>query len=98
MIAALWSNPNWDDDEKHKGNRKRAISGIEDDYQEAIEAIELAFSGKSVEEEEKLSDSNPFFAASERGLKKVDKYIDQRGHTAGEDNSGVDYMKDVDQV
>lgn len=102
MVAALWSNPNWDDTKESQGNRKKAIDGINENFSETLEYVQGIFArrGRPVEEEPKLADNNPFFAAAERGLEKVDEYIE------GKRNSGkqiqiqekeVEYMKDVDQ-
>lgn len=80
MVAALWSNPNYDDTKESKGNRQNAIEGINDDFKETLEAIEAAFSTRVVPDEEKLSKDNPFFAAAERGLEKVEQQVEKQGN------------------
>lgn len=97
MVAALWSNASWDDD---KGSRSKAIRSIEDDYSEAIEAVERALGSGYVTEEEKLTESNPFFAATERGLQKVEKRVSDYKKKTGKDlesKDEPDYMKGLDQ-
>lgn len=95
MVAALWSNSNWDDD---KGSRKKAIADIESNYKEAIEAVELALSTRTVQEDEKLNDDNPFFAAAERGLSRVETEYKGSGASLPEPSKDeIDYMKGLDQ-
>lgn len=100
MIAALWSNSNWDDTKDEKGHRKRAIDNLNDNHEEAIEAIELAFTTRVVPDEKKLADENPFFAATDRGLAKVEARVaehrKQIPQKTGEDEE-IDYMKGLDQ-
>lgn len=101
MIAALWANPNWDDTKESQGNRKHAVSGINEDYEEALEAIEAAIEARDVPDEGKLADDNPFFAAAERGLEKVDQRVAQlkaRGHSVGSQDDEISkYDRDIDQ-
>lgn len=97
MVAALWSNSNWDDDKDNKGHRKRAIEGIEENYREAIEAVELAMSTRPVEEEEKMDDNNPFFAAAERGLQKIETAYSGKPIPKDPDEE-INYMKGLDQA
>jgi hypothetical protein len=103
MIAALWANSNWDDTKDEKGNRQRVIESLNDQHKESIEAIELAFSNRVPPEEEKLSDDNPFFAAADRGLAKVEARIDQAKskkppHLRDAEPEEIDYMKGIDQA
>jgi hypothetical protein len=92
MVAALWSNSNWDDD---KGSRKKAIGDIEENYHEAIEAIELALRPQSIIlEEETMTDDNPVFAAAERGLQKIQT---EYGPKVKKKPDTIDYMKGLDQ-
>jgi hypothetical protein len=92
MVAALWSNSNFDDD---KGTRKKAIADIEQNYQDALEAIELSLRPQSViEEEDKLTDDNPFFAAAERGLQRMETKAGIRKEDKPEP---MNYMKGLDQ-
>lgn len=92
MIAALWSNSNWDDD---KGSRKSAVSDLENNCEEAIQAIKKAGT-RQEEPEEVIDGSNPFFAATERGIEKVEKRM---GYTQDKktDEDDVDFMKGLDQ-
>lgn len=78
MVAALWSNPNYDDTKDSKGHRQNAVEGINDDFNETLQAIEVAFSARVVPDEEKLSKDNPFFAAAERGLEKVEQQAGEK--------------------
>lgn len=97
MIAALWSNSNWDDTKDDKGHRKQAIEGINESFTEALLAIDDAMLGKDREEEEKLDMENPFFAATERGLSKVEqKFKDSKQQLAVAPEE-IDYMKGLDQ-
>jgi hypothetical protein len=66
MIAALWSNSNWDDD---KGSRSQQI-------------------------EEEIDADNPFFAAAERGLAKVEQKM---GYAPSSEDKEIDMMKGLDQ-
>jgi hypothetical protein len=70
MIAALWSNSNFDDD---KGSRKKAIEQIESSYEESLEKIASITSGQEPEEE--IDSDNPFFAAAARGMDKLEKRV-----------------------
>jgi hypothetical protein len=98
MVAALWSNSNYDDG---KGTRTKAIRDIEESYAEALVAIERALGSGYVSEEEKLEKENPFFQAAERGLQKVDKRVERmKGNREPTDDQSDDpheYMKDLDQ-
>jgi hypothetical protein len=96
MIAALWSNPNWDD---KKGTRKRAIDGINEDFDDAIEAISAAFIKRDIPEQKKLGDDNPFFAAADRGLAKVDARVAQmrKRELPKAQVQEINYMKGLDQ-
>lgn len=94
MISALWANSNWDD---KKGTRKRAIDDIDGNFSRAVEAVEAAFMQRNIPDEGKLSDDNPFFAAADRGLAKVDAKVRQMKGGGGE-SEGIDYMKDLDQA
>lgn len=97
MVAALWSNSSWDDG---KNTRQQMINSIESNYDETIEVVEKTFSNVVIPEEEKLSKDNPFFAATERGLEKVDKRIKKlKGQRDDEPEvEEIDYMKDLDQA
>lgn len=99
MIAALWANPNWDDTKESKGNRKSAIEGINSDFEETLEAVEAAMSSRVVPDEEKLSDDNPFFAAAERGLQKIEQKAKQSGgnNYSPSESEEVDY-REIDQA
>jgi hypothetical protein len=95
MVAALWSNSNWDDTKDEKGHRKKVIDDLNEQHDEAVHAIELAFSSRVVPEEKKLSDNNPFFAASDRGLAKVEARVSGVKKPSTDDD--IDYMKGLDQ-
>ena len=59
MISGLWANTNYDDE---KNSRQKALTTIEESYQEAINNI---YNGsiKSDEEYKKELDQDPLFAA-----------------------------------
>lgn len=97
MIAALWSNPNWDDTEESKGARQNAIEGINGDFAEAIEAVDSSLSTRELPEEEKLSKDNPFFAAAERGLEKIEQKAGKSKNKLPHDDDETDYTKEIDQ-
>ena len=65
MIAALWSNSNWDDD---KGSRKQAIEELEDNFKAQIDKLK----GLGQEVEVEMEDTFGFFAAGERKLKELE--------------------------
>jgi hypothetical protein len=97
MVAALWSNSAWDED--NTGARGKAIRDLEVSHEQAVESIEKAFSKDFVKEEEKLSKDNPFFAAAERGLERVEReYKKKRGDAKPKVEEAPDYMKDLDQA
>lgn len=94
MVAALWSNSTWDD---KKGTRATAIEQIEEQYAEATRKIKA--SGTQKQDEEEIDPNNPFFAASERGVAKVEQRM---GYAPTDDDSEketkeVDYMNGLDQ-
>ena len=64
MIAAFWSNDGMNDD---KGTRQNAIQELEASFDEAVTMI-LGGGPKEVE----IDKSNPFFAAMEKGMAKLD--------------------------
>lgn len=85
MIAALWSNSNYDDD---KGTRQKAIEEIEANFQSAVNQI---FS--ETQEEEQINEENPFFQAARRGQQKL---FEQVGISSDENSTVkdvIDYHK-----
>jgi hypothetical protein len=95
MVAALWSNSAYDDG---KDTRNKVIREIEESYAGALKAVDLGMGFGVVPEEEKLDKDNPFFAAAERGLQKVDKYIaSAKGGKAPEKPKEDDYTA-IDQA
>lgn len=89
MIAALWSNSNYDDD---KGTRQEAISDIEERCDEAITIILLGYDPMA-EPEGEIEDKYGFFAAGERGTARIMQPRDDEG-TVGD---VIDYSKYTDQ-
>jgi hypothetical protein len=87
MIAALWSNPNLDDD---KGTRKSAIEDIEEKCEEAVRMI---LTGIDPDEEVIVEDTYGFFAAGERGAAKITSPRDDEGTV----REAVDYGSYIDQ-
>ena len=78
MINALWSNSNYDDD---KGTRQKAIEEIEANFESVIFQV---FDGNSVEQEEEIDESNPFFVSAKKGQEKL---FEQVGITKDENAS-----------
>jgi hypothetical protein len=70
MIGALWANSNWDDD---KGTRKGAIEDLESRFNETVQTIvDAGRPGTEEPPEEEIDHDNPFFAAADRGIEKLE--------------------------
>lgn len=67
MVGALYSNPNYDGKENHD-KRDQIIQRIEENFNDTVK--KLYNKAYQVEEEKDELKDNPFFAASERGLKE----------------------------
>ena len=67
MINGFWSNDGMNDD---KGTRQEAIEELENSFQEAIQSI---MRGGKKKEEEEIDKSNPFFAAMDTKLPRIEK-------------------------
>ena len=67
MVQALWANSNYDDE---KGTRENAIQEIETSFQEAIDSV-----NGPPEPEIEIDKSNPFFAAMDKNMKKLDEAV-----------------------
>lgn len=100
MVAALWSNSNWDDD---KGTRSNAIEELDEKHKEALRIIygpEQPTPSSDVSqdypsEEVEIDKSNPFFGAVDRGLAKLDAKL---GHVTDRDRKrDEEYLKRLDQ-
>jgi hypothetical protein len=91
MIAALWSNPNFDDD---KGTRKGAIEEIEQNCEEVIHFI---LTGQNPEEEFELEDEYGFFAAGRRGQVKLMEKYGRNADGSTTVQEVIDYGEFVDQ-
>jgi hypothetical protein len=97
MVAALWSNSNWDDD---KDTRKNAIEELDEKHKEALrfiygdEKASVSVSSDEIEEAE-IDKSNPFFAAVDRGMAKLDTKF---GHVSrSDDEQNKEYLRNLDQ-
>lgn len=90
MIAALWSNSNWDDD---KGSRGEAIEELENNFDEAVAIITTGH----VEGEEEIDKDNPFFSAAERGKEKLFAGREDEGTVGDVVGEEQDYSKYIDQ-
>lgn len=66
MINGFWSNEGMNDD---KGTRQEAIEDLETHFQTATESI---LHGTKPEEEEDIDKDNPFFAAMDTRLPKLE--------------------------
>lgn len=86
MIAALWSNSNYDDD---KGSRQSAIDDLE---QKSEAAINIVLTGVDPNEGEDIDEENPFFASMRKGQAKLAAKLE--GTTVGE---SIEYEGDFDQ-
>lgn len=62
MTAALFSNPNWDDEKNDRGAKLRELN---EHFNGAIEAI------YNPKPKKQIDWSNPFYAAAKRGLEKT---------------------------
>lgn len=91
MVAALWSNSNWDDD---KGTRKEAIEEIEENF---LEVTEIIMSGVTPSDEAEIDEGNPFFGAAKKVLEKVKEPNDYQGNVEEVLKSQSDYGKFIDQ-
>jgi hypothetical protein len=96
MVAATWGTQGMVEGK----DVNKMINGINADFEETLEAVNSAFSNRVVPEEEKLDKSNPFFAAADRGLAKVDARIRKlKGEPEPEETEEekIDYMEGLDQ-
>jgi hypothetical protein len=64
MVAALYSNPNWDDE---KNDRKARVKELNKHYNEAIERIYHPERFKELD----IDWSNPFWQAHQRSIQKT---------------------------
>lgn len=64
IIAALYSNPNWDDE---RAERSERISELNDHFNEAIELVYYPDARKEPE----IDWNNPFYAAAKRGIERT---------------------------
>jgi hypothetical protein len=78
MIAALFSNPNWDGEE-NTSKRQEYITELNKRFNEAIEAI---YHGPKKEPD--IDWDNPFYAAAKRGLERTRQKFGLTGQTAEE--------------
>lgn len=91
MIAALWSNSNYDGGEDGQNPRQEAIDDIEEKCADAIQIIQT---GIDPDEEVEQEDTYGFFAAGKRGQAKLYAKSDLEDPTVAE---VVDYTKFIDQ-
>lgn len=87
MIASLWSNSNFDDD---KGTRQSAISEIEENFQDAVDAIH-----GELPPEEEIDEKNPFFGQMKKGMEKIHQPRDDEGSVG--QVVDAEYSKYIDQ-
>lgn len=89
MIAALFSNPNWDDEKSHREER---IKTLNEQYDEAITLVYYP----ELREGEEIDWDNPFWSAAKRGIEKTrakHDYVLQ-----GKKLADVIDIKDADQL
>lgn len=91
MIAALWSNSNYDGGEDGRNPRQEAIEDIEE---KCADAIQIITTGIDPDEEIEQEDTYGFFAAGKRGQDKLYARSDIEDVTVAE---VVDYSKNIDQ-
>ena len=91
MIAALYSNSNWDDD---KGTRKSAIEELEANFEEAVSIIHHG--QDELEDDVEISEDNPFFASTRKAM---DKIITSTGDISSDSTvkEVIDYAENIDQ-
>lgn len=90
MIAALWSNSNWDDD---KGSRREAIEELEENFEQAAAIITTG----EVDEGEEIDKDNPFFGQMEKGIEKVMAARSDEGTVSDVVKEQSDYSRYIDQ-
>lgn len=73
MVAALYSNPNWDDE---KNDRPKQIEALEANFNKAIE---LVYAPEEVKKPVEIDWDNPFWAAAKRAYEKRGIKIDEAG-------------------
>lgn len=84
MIAASYSNPNWDDPDL-KDERVKYLDGLETHFNKAIEEIYKSDEEREAEKKAQEIDwDNPFWAASKRARSKM-KVPDPVGDKSVED-------------
>lgn len=72
MIAALWSNPNFDGAKEGENPRIEAIEALEQQYADVAQRIIDGTIDRREEEEEEIDyENNPFWKASKRGVEKI---------------------------
>lgn len=71
MVAALWSNSNWDGEE---ANRQEAVDGIEANFEQAVALIY----GDAPDEAEIDYENDAFFAAAKRGVEKINDQMPEK--------------------
>lgn len=73
IVAALYSNPNWDDEQNERPARLKELN---DHFNRAIEALYNPDLAK--EDEHEIDWDNPFWAATKRGLEKTMALLPQQ--------------------
>jgi hypothetical protein len=104
MIAACYSNPNWDGKD-NSSKREEYLKKLNEHFNQAITAVYAPPDKKR--DEQDVDWDNPFFAAHKREIEKTKAamrlVLDDQGKTAGEllagqeasDNGRGDFDQDV---
>lgn len=87
MVAALYSNPNWDDQDN---DRPQRIKDLEENFNSAIELI---YSDDDSGGEEEIDWDSPFWAAAKRAYELKGIKIDEAGLESIRENPEI-----VDQL
>lgn len=73
MIAALWSNSNYDPQEEgQESPRNSLVEEIEGNFDEAVARV-YGYDDESLAED--IDWEDPFFAAAKRGMEKIDEQM-----------------------
>ena len=92
MIAALWANSGFEGQDGSNA-RREAIEELEEHYDNAVQNILL---GTRQEQEDEIDKTNPFFAAAERGKKRIAPVAKTNG-TVADAIAVIDPVEDDDE-
>lgn len=88
MVAALFSNPNWDDEKNDRGKR---LEELEENFKKAVELVYAPEKQKQVEE---IDWDNPFWSAARRAYEAKGIEVDDSSiEKLREDPDRVDQLE-----